>query len=99
MSRDPRDVRISITGTCHHDPDGASHHHKGSTMIGEYIAKMKGLADDMASAGKKIKDEELVSYILTGLDEPLDPMVRAMVACVEPITVSDLFTQVVTDLE
>lgn len=68
-------------------------------MIGEYIAKMKGLADDMASAGKKIKDEELVSYILTGLDEPLDPMVRAMVACVEPITVSDLFTQVVTDLE
>jgi len=48
---------------------------KGSTSISEYIVKMKGLADDMASPGKKIEDEELVSYILTGLDLDYDPVV------------------------
>ena len=44
---------------------------KGSSTVSEYYSKMKALADEMASAGKKIEDEELVSYILTGLDEPL----------------------------
>jgi hypothetical protein len=29
---------------------------------------MKALANDMASAGKKLNEEELVGYILAGLD-------------------------------
>jgi hypothetical protein len=32
---------------------------KGSLMVAEYISKMKVLADDMASAGKKLDDENL----------------------------------------
>jgi hypothetical protein len=41
---------------------------KGSSTIAEYISNMKTLADDMASAGKKLDDEELCSYILASLD-------------------------------
>jgi hypothetical protein len=41
---------------------------KGSFTTAEYIAKMKSLADEMASTGKKLDDEELTSYILAGLD-------------------------------
>jgi hypothetical protein len=41
---------------------------KGSTTIIDYVAKMKSLADDMALAGKKLDDEEITSYIHTGLD-------------------------------
>lgn len=40
--------------------------HKGTST--EYFTKMKGLADEMASTGKKLEDEKLVSYILAGLD-------------------------------
>lgn len=69
---------------------------KGSFTIGEYFAKMKGLADEMVSAGKKIEDEELASYILTRLDEPFDPVVSAVVARVEPISMSELYTQLVS---
>jgi hypothetical protein len=36
--------------------------------ISEYTAKMKSLVDEMASAGKALEDEELVSYIMVGLD-------------------------------
>jgi len=32
---------------------------KGSSTIAEYFSKMKGLADEMAFAGKKMEDEEL----------------------------------------
>jgi hypothetical protein len=41
---------------------------KGNLSISEYLAKMKSFVDDMASAGKALEEEDLVSYILTGLD-------------------------------
>ena len=69
---------------------------KGSSTITEYFGKMKGLADEMALAGKKIEDEELISYILTGLDEPFDPVVSAVAARTDPISVGELFTQLVS---
>ncbi|XP_021306842.1 uncharacterized protein LOC110431725 [Sorghum bicolor] len=69
---------------------------KGSSTIAEYFGKMKGLADEMTSAGKKIEDEELISYILTGLDEAFDPVVSAVAARADPISVGELFTQLVS---
>ena len=65
---------------------------KGTSSISEYVAKMKSLADDMASAGKKIEDEELISYILTGLDGDYDVVVTSVAARVEPISMSELYT-------
>jgi histone deacetylase 1/2 len=66
---------------------------KGSMTIDEYVGKMCSLADEMASAGKPIDDEELVSYICTGLDVEFNPVVSAVLARVEPITVTELATQ------
>lgn len=66
---------------------------KGNMSITMYVGKMRSLADDMAAAGKPIGDEELVSYILAGLDIEYNPLVLAIVARVEPITVGELFSQ------
>lgn len=66
---------------------------KGSSSISEYFTKMKSLADEMASAGRKLEDEELVSYILTGLDLEFDSVVSTVAACVEPITVNELYAK------
>ncbi|WVZ90565.1 hypothetical protein U9M48_036856 [Paspalum notatum var. saurae] len=41
---------------------------KGTTSVSEYFAKMKALGDQMAAAGKPLEDEEMVAYILNGLD-------------------------------
>ena len=57
---------------------------KGTSSISDYFGKMKHLADEMASGGKKLEDEELVSFILTGLDCDYDPVVTAVTARVEP---------------
>ena len=65
---------------------------KGTNSISEYFGRMKTLADEMASAGRKLEDEELVSYILTGLDLDFDPVVLAVTARVEPISVAELYT-------
>jgi hypothetical protein len=61
----------------------------------EYFGRMKALADEMASAGKKLDGEELASYILAGLDIEYNPVVSVVAARVEPISLGELFTQLV----
>jgi hypothetical protein len=66
---------------------------KGSSSADEYVAKMKTLADEMASAGKKLDDEELISYILAGLDYEYNSLVSSIAARVEPVTLGDMYSQ------
>jgi hypothetical protein len=66
---------------------------KGSSMAAEYVFKMKSLADGMASAGKKLDDEELISYVLAGLDYEYNSLVSSIAAWVKPITFGELYSQ------
>jgi hypothetical protein len=66
---------------------------KGSFTVAEYISKMKLLADDMASAGKKLDDGDFISYILAGLDAEYNSIVSSVVGRVEPITFAELYSQ------
>jgi len=50
----------------------------------------------MAAAGKTLDDEDLVSYIITDLDIEYNPVVSAVLARVEPITLTDLYTQLLS---
>lgn len=63
---------------------------KGASTVAEYFTKMKGLADEMASADKKLEDDEIVSYILMGLGEEYDSVVTAVSNWVDPISLQDL---------
>ena len=42
---------------------------KGAMKATEYIAKMRALGDEMVVVGRPLEEEELVEYILAGLDE------------------------------
>ena len=68
---------------------------KGASTVAEFFVKMKGLADDMASAGKKLEDEELVSFILAGLGDDFESIVTAMATRVEPLSVNELYAQLI----
>uniref|UniRef100_A0A453SVN4 Retrotransposon gag domain-containing protein n=1 Tax=Aegilops tauschii subsp. strangulata TaxID=200361 RepID=A0A453SVN4_AEGTS len=37
---------------------------KGNQSVASYFASLRGLADELAAAGKPIQDAELISYIL-----------------------------------
>lgn len=41
---------------------------KGSMNTAVYFNKMKAIGDELATAGRKVEDDEMVSFILTGLD-------------------------------
>jgi hypothetical protein len=50
----------------------------------------------MAAAGQRLEDEEFVSYALAGLDQDYDSIVLTVAARVEPITIVELHTQLIT---
>jgi hypothetical protein len=69
---------------------------EGSMIADEYVSRMKSLADDMASTGKKLDDEELSSYILAGLDYEYNSLLSSIAARVEPISLGELYSQLLS---
>jgi hypothetical protein len=69
---------------------------KGSDSITEYVSKAWTLADEMALTSKKIDDEELISYILTGLDFEYNSVVSALVARPNAITIGEVYSQLMS---
>lgn len=60
----------------------------------EYFGKMKSLGDEIAAAsGKPMDEEDLVAYIQNGLDDDFELVVSVLVARVKPITMTDLYSQ------
>jgi hypothetical protein len=70
---------------------------KAASTMAEFYSKMKSYADEMASSGQRLGDEEFVAYVLTGLDEEIyNSLVSSIVTRVEPISPSELFAQMLS---
>jgi hypothetical protein len=65
---------------------------KGNDSITEYVSKARTLADELAMAGKKIDDEELISYIPTRLDYEYNSVVFALVARPYALSVEEVYS-------
>lgn len=61
--------------------------------MAEYVGKMRSLADEITSTGKTIDDDELVSYILVGLDYDYNPIVTSLTARIKPLSVGEAYSQ------
>jgi hypothetical protein len=60
---------------------------RGNQSITEYVGKLHALADEMSATGRPLDDDELVPYILTGLDVDFNPFVSSLITKTEPISV------------
>ncbi|WVZ95434.1 LOW QUALITY PROTEIN: hypothetical protein U9M48_041200 [Paspalum notatum var. saurae] len=67
---------------------------KGNLSVAEYFSKMRALGDEMAAAGWPLEDEELVEYILIGLGSEFNSIVSSVLTRTDPISVSELYSQV-----
>jgi hypothetical protein len=66
---------------------------KGAQSVAEYFSKMRGHTNELATTGAPLSDEEFVSYVLASLHDDFDSMVSVVVARVEPISPTDLYSQ------
>jgi hypothetical protein len=61
-----------------------------------YFGRIKALADEMANAGQKLDEAQIISYILAGLDDQYDGFVAAITALIKAekhVSLSDLYSQ------
>jgi hypothetical protein len=69
---------------------------KGNQFIAEYVGKLHALTDEMSTIGRPLDDDELVAYILTGLDADFNAFVSSLITKTKPISISELYAQLVT---
>lgn len=68
---------------------------KGNMSIAAYYAKMKAYADELATIRKPIEDDEMVSFIVLGLDFDYNPIVSSVMGRTDPICLNDLYAQLI----
>ena len=70
---------------------------KGDLTIATYFTKMKSFADELATAGKPLDEDEVVSYILGGLDADFNSFVLAIsVRPDQAVSLGELFSILLT---
>ncbi|KAK1668080.1 hypothetical protein QYE76_056239 [Lolium multiflorum] len=65
---------------------------RNSTMT-VYFHKMKALADELMSIGQPLRDTELISYLLAGLDTEYDALYEVVNVRTGPMPIRDLYAQ------
>jgi hypothetical protein len=64
--------------------------------VSDYYAKMSAYADELVTLGTPLHDDKFIAYLLAGLDEQFNPVFTAMVAQVDLIKPSELFSQLLS---
>jgi hypothetical protein len=59
----------------------------------DYYSKMNQYANELAATGPPHCDDEFVAYLLVSLDKDYNPVFTAIIARPDPISPSELFTQ------
>jgi hypothetical protein len=57
---------------------------------------MTHYTDEFIVSGAPLRDDELVAYILAGLEEDYNPVFTAIIAQVDPVSPSDLYAQLLS---
>lgn len=66
---------------------------KGNQSVAEYVGKMRALGDEMSLAGRPLEEEELVEYIIQGLEAEFNPMVTVILAQKGEVTIDEVYSQ------
>jgi hypothetical protein len=69
---------------------------KNQSSVIEYYTNMSAFADDLATSSTPLCDDEFVAYLLAGLDEEYNPVFTSIVARVDPISPSELYSQLLS---
>ncbi|KAJ4818128.1 hypothetical protein LUZ62_030694 [Rhynchospora pubera] len=69
---------------------------KGVSTCVEYIRKLRSIADELAFIGAPVPEAELVNYTLRGLGSDFNPLVLAVTARSDPISLPDLHSLLLT---
>jgi hypothetical protein len=67
--------------------------HEGDMSIASYFLTMRGYVDEMAATGKPLDDDDVVSYILNGLDADYSSLIEQVNGMTKTISLETLYSQ------
>lgn len=68
---------------------------KEDESIGDYFNKVKCLTDTLVSISKPLLDEEVISYVLVGLDIEYDSLVTSITTRPDELSLNELYAHMV----
>ena len=69
---------------------------KGNSSVTEYFQRVKTLADTLAAIGQPLPAYEIASSLLNGLDSSYDPLVASISTHVDPLTLEDIYSHLLS---
>lgn len=63
--------------------------------MAKYFNKVKHLVDSLSSIGNPLPDDEIVRYLLSGLDTEYDPVVASISTRPDSISLNDAYAHLV----
>jgi uncharacterized cysteine cluster protein YcgN (CxxCxxCC family) len=69
---------------------------KNNLSVSDYYSKMCQFADDLAMTGTPLRDDELVAYLLAGLDEEYNSIFTSVVGRTDLIVPTDYYAQLLS---
>jgi hypothetical protein len=64
---------------------------KNHLFVSDYYGKMCQYADDLAATGMPLRNDEIVAYLLAGLDKEYNSVFMSVVGRTDPIAPSDIY--------
>lgn len=69
---------------------------KGDLSVAEYVGKIRALADELATSDKLVDEEDLISFIIVGLDEDFEPIISSLVSKSEHVSLGEAYSQLLS---
>jgi hypothetical protein len=66
---------------------------KGQQYVTMYFSTMRGYVDEMAAIGKPLDDDDIVSYILNGLDVDYNSLIEHVNGMTEPFGLESIYAR------
>jgi hypothetical protein len=69
---------------------------KGDVSVAAYFRKVKSITDTLAVVGKRLDDDEIITYMLSGLGLEYESLVTSLTTRTEVMTVGDVYAHMLS---
>ena len=69
---------------------------KGTLSMADYFAKIRANADPLAAVGRPMREEDIITAVITGLDSDYEPLITAITTRIDVMTLGELCSHAIS---
>nr|XP_020155902.1 uncharacterized protein LOC109741234 [Aegilops tauschii subsp. strangulata] len=68
---------------------------KGNLSMADYFAKIRANGDQLAAVGRAMRDEDIITAVITGLDSDYEPLITAATTRLEGMSLGEFYSHAI----